>query len=176
MTGVRQRIIGTALYYLGDERCRAKPETRNEKAIMHELFEYVTITRLGEMFGVTRIKMGHRLVEIGLREWNYKEYCPTPLAMTTGYCKATESDQGIRFYVWHRKKTVKALEAAGYEQIPSKPVPTNIGGPFYSEASGEGGFKIVGGDGSAAIWVLGEDNARLVVAALNKEFGFSSGA
>ena len=30
---------------------------------MHELFEYVTITRLGEMFGVTRIKMGHRLVE-----------------------------------------------------------------------------------------------------------------
>ena len=41
---------------------------------MHELFEYVTITQLGEMFGVTSIKMGHRLVEVGLRERNYKEF------------------------------------------------------------------------------------------------------
>ena len=121
LMGVRQRIIGTALYYLGDERCRAKRENRNETEIMREGFEFVTITRLGEMFGLTKIKMGHRLVEIGLREWNYKEYCPTPLAMTTGYCKATESDKGFRFYVWHREKTVKALEAAGYERVASTP-------------------------------------------------------
>ncbi len=135
---------------------------------MHELFEYVTITRLGEMFGVSCIKMGQRLVEIGLRERNYKEYCPTPLAMRTGYCKATEDDRGFRFFVWHREKTVKALEAAGYEQIRSRPVPTRIEGPFSTEAGGHGGFKIVSGDGTAAIWVLGEENARTVVSALNK--------
>ena len=98
------------------------------------------------------------------------------MAMRTGYCKATETDQGFRFYVWHREKTVKALEVAGYEQVESDTTPTRIGGPFSSQASGHDGFKIMGGDGSAAIWVLGEDNARLVVAALNKEFGFSSGA
>jgi hypothetical protein len=135
---------------------------------MHEVFEFVTITRLGEMFGVTRIKMGQRLVEIGLRERNYKEYCPTPMAMRTGYCKATEDDRGFRFFVWHREKTAKALEAAGCEQVKNKPVPTRIGGPFSSQASGPDGFKIVGGDGSAAIWVLGEENARTVVSALNK--------
>jgi len=143
---------------------------------MHELFECVTITRLGEMFGVTAIKMGQRLVKIGLRERNYNEYCPAPVAMRTGYCKATENDQGIRFYVWHREKTVKALEAAGYEQVKEQPITTRIGGPFSFQASGQDGFKIVGGDGTAAIWVVGEDNARMVVAALNKEFGFSSGA
>ena len=88
--------------------------------------------------------------------------------MRTGYCKATVTDQGIRFYVWHSKKTVKALEAAGYEQIQSKPVPTRIAGPFSFQASGHDGFKIVGSDGTAAIWVLGEENARTVISALNK--------
>ena len=55
----------------------AEPDLKieNEIAFMHDLFEYVTITRLGEMFGVTRIEMGRWLVKIGLRERNYKEYC-----------------------------------------------------------------------------------------------------
>ena len=121
---------------------------------MNAIFEFVTITGLAEMFGVTKIKMGRMLVKIGLRERNHQELLPTPMAMRTGYCKPTENDQGIRFYVWHREKTVNALEAAGYEQVESKPIMTRIGGPFSSQASGDGGFKIVGGDGSAAIWVL----------------------
>ena len=56
---------------------------------MSVIFEFVTITRLAEMFGVTKIKMGRMLVKIGLRERNHKNYLPTPVAMRAGYCKPT---------------------------------------------------------------------------------------
>jgi hypothetical protein len=39
--------------------------------------------------------------------------------------------------------------------------------PFSLERSSINGYRIVGGDGSVAIWVYGEDAARLVVKVLN---------
>ena len=41
-------------------------------------------------------------------------------------------------------------------------------GPFIAEESGMVGYRIVGGDGRVAIWVMGEENAHHVVAALNR--------
>jgi len=143
---------------------------------MYEMFEHLTITQLGDVFGVTRNVMGQYLVEIGLRVREDRGLYPSTKAIERGYCKATEDQHGISFVVWHRLKTIKALEAAGYEQIRSKPAPTKLDGPFSVEANGESGFTINCGDGATAIWVFGQDNARTVAAALNKEFGFSAGA
>ena len=56
------------------------------------------------------------------------------------------SDQDIRFYVWHSKKTCKALEAAGYEQV-REPRTDEDRWAVSSQASGHDGFKIIGGDG-----------------------------
>ena len=98
---------------------------------------------------------------------------PSNQAIERGYCQATENERGIRYYIWHRVKTIKALETAGYKQAKNEAPPAKIGGPFAAEPSGEAGYKVISGDGTTAIWVLGEENARMVVAALNKEFGFS---
>lgn len=143
---------------------------------MYEWFEYVSITQLGEMFGVTRNEMGQYLADIGWRVREGGTLSPSNQAIERGYCQATENERGIRYYIWHRVKTIKALETAGYKQAKNEAPPAKIGGPFAAEPSGEAGYKVISGDGTTAIWVLGEENARMVVAALNKEFGFSSGA
>ncbi len=43
-------------------------------------------------------------------------------------------------------------------------------GPFTVELSGTNSYEIVGGDGTVAIWVLGESNARRVAEALNRSY------
>ena len=40
-------------------------------------------------------------------------------------------------------------------------------GPFTAEPSGIIGYRIVGGDGTVAVWVAGERNARCVAGLLN---------
>lgn len=40
-------------------------------------------------------------------------------------------------------------------------------GPFVAERSGINGYRIVGGDGTVAVWVAGERNARCVAGLLN---------
>ena len=45
-----------------------------------------------------------------------------------------------------------------------------IDGPFVAQPSSQAGFKIIDRDGTEAIWVFGEENARIVVAALNMYF------
>ncbi len=143
---------------------------------MYDAFEFLTQTQLGEIFDETRNAIGLALEEIGWRVREGKKLYPSIQAIERGYCRATENEHGIRYFIWHRLETIKALEAAGYKQVSRRSAPTKLDGPFSVEASGEAGYKINCGDGTTAIWVLGDENARIVVAALNKEFGFGSGA
>ena len=43
-------------------------------------------------------------------------------------------------------------------------------GPFAAEQSSTIGYRIVGGDGAVAVWVVGGANARRVVEALNQSY------
>jgi len=45
-----------------------------------------------------------------------------------------------------------------------------IDGPFIAQPSSQAGYRIIDSDGTEAIWVMGEENARIVVAALNEYF------
>lgn len=74
---------------------------------MYDHFEYLTLTQLGKMYGLSAIKIGRCLAKIGLRENGQ----PTRKALEEGFVRFVEMDQG--FYSWHRIKTIAALAEIG---------------------------------------------------------------
>ena len=104
------------------------------------------------------------LVKIGLRTPEMK---PSNKAIDGGFVKQIPCGQeGIYFSVWHRLKTIFALEAAGHVQVAHQP-PGSLIGPFEACRSGTNGFEIVNSDGATAVWVIGEDNASDLVKLMN---------
>jgi len=126
--------------------------------------EFDSMTDLGTIFGVTSHKLGKWLVAIGLRTPEMK---PSKKAFDGGYVKQAPSPtNGGYFWVWHRLKTIVALEAAGHVQIAHQP-PGSLIGPFEARRSGTNGFEIVNSDGATAVWVIGKDNANELVKLMN---------
>jgi hypothetical protein len=138
--------------------------------------EFSSMTDLGRMFGATSHVMGRWLIEIGLRTDDKK---PSREAFAAGYVEQAPTGRGNGgyFWVWNTEKTITALEKAGHRRADqhAAPAPTQsisrLVPPFSPHRSSENGFELPGGDGAVAIWVWGEDNARLVAAALNRFFG-----
>ncbi len=76
--------------------------------------EFLSLTELGQIYGVTRNKVGAWLVELGLRTTDKK---PSKTAFDSGYVEQRLSTQpGTYFWVWHGEKTCKLLEEAGHKK------------------------------------------------------------
>ncbi len=76
--------------------------------------EYLSLTELGQLYGVTRNKLGLWLVELGLRTPTKK---PSQLAFGGGYVAQRPSTQPeTYYYAWHRAKTCQLLDEAGYKR------------------------------------------------------------
>lgn len=129
-------------------------------------YEHLTLTQLGKVFGVSSQKAGKWLVDIGLRTQDKK---PSYKAFQGDYCVTSPTGRGGGyFYVWHRQKTVAALEAAGHRQALEMTTPSGeLVGPFTMRQSGRNGFEIVDGDGSVGIWVWGHENAERLIRLLD---------
>lgn len=59
------------------------------------------LTNLGKKYGLSAIKMGKKLKELGLRN---EEGKPTEKALLEGFAKSTPLKDGTPFYMWHKIK------------------------------------------------------------------------
>jgi hypothetical protein len=140
---------------------------------MNDEFEYETLTQLGKRFGVSCKKMGVWLEELGLRKVGGD---PTPRAHELGLVTTAPTGRGDgnhQFYIWHTSQVIKLLEAAGHLQIgkeidqPKEEKAPTLIGPFSHRLSGTNSYEILNGDGEAAFWTIGEENADFAVKLLN---------
>ena len=144
---------------------------------MYESYDKLTLTQLGDVFGVKRRKMGTMLVEVGLRYRNHatNKLTPSQKAFNGDYC-STESSRGDGyFWVWDRGKTIRALVEGGFERVDkptarSEPEECNeelLHGPFSLEHFVDDVFRIVNGDGTATLWIRGERDAKKMLTLMN---------
>ena len=131
--------------------------------------EFITMTEIGKLYGVSSHVVGRWLREIGMRS-DFGQR-PRQDAIDGGYCRLAPTGRGTGyFWVWHKRRILAALEAAGHcveEPEPQIPITDRLVGPFNAQQSSNNGYEIIGGDGAVAIWAFGEDAARLVVKLLN---------
>lgn len=133
-------------------------------------YEYLTLGQLGDVFGETSHTVGKWLLTLGLRFEGKLGLRPTKAALDGGYVKPGPSrNQGYN-WVWHAEKTVKALLDAGHRPMSPPPAavvaPEALNGPFATRPHPQIGFEVVSGDGTVAVWVHGEENARVVAKVL----------
>lgn len=132
--------------------------------------EFTTMRAIGRRFGATSHEVGRWLVEIGLRTQDRE---PSEKAQTGGYCARQRLENAYRsFVVWHKARTIAALEQAGHRQVinpPPIPAPTTTQfvGPFTLQENGEDGFLIQDGDGVTSLWAYSDEMARKVVKLMN---------
>jgi hypothetical protein len=135
---------------------------------MNWRYEYMTLTQLGELFGVSNQQVGKWLGRLGLRTDANR---PSRTAFDGNYVKAGPSrGQGYN-WVWHSERTVRALEEAGHPLVLHPAcelvVPSRLNGPFEHRSNALFGHEVVNGDGTVAVWVRGDDNARFLCNLLN---------
>lgn len=130
---------------------------------MYEQFEYLNQTQLGELFGVSSHAIGKWLEESGLK----KDKMPSHRAHSGNYCKRTDNGKGGWYYVWHRKKTIRALEKAGHER-KDKPLPIGQGlhGPFVLREVGDF-CEVLNGDGTIGMWSVNCPAVRQLIKLMN---------
>jgi len=74
--------------------------------------EFLSLTELGQIYGVTRNKMGQMLISLGLRTQDKK---PSPKAFNEGFVDQRDSvNPNTYFWVWHGEKTTRILDEAGH--------------------------------------------------------------
>ncbi len=127
-------------------------------------FQFMTLTQLGRIFGVSNQNVGKWLVELGLRT---TDHIPSDEARQCGFVDQSYADNGTCSWTRHTEKTVSALEAAGHLRILNPPIglidPPLLKGPFSMRSCGDGTFQILSSDGSIAVAVRGERNAILIL-------------
>jgi hypothetical protein len=74
--------------------------------------DFLSLTELGKLYGVSRNKVGQWLVDLGLRTVDKK---PSTRAFNEGYVDQRPSSQpATYFWVWHEEKTCQLLDEAGH--------------------------------------------------------------
>jgi hypothetical protein len=130
--------------------------------------DFVSLTELGTLFGVSSHAVGKWLIECGLRTDEMK---PSSKAFDGGYVKQapTGRNDGY-FYVWHQRKTLEALKAAGHRPKPQYELPgeNRLKGPFEARC-GTGGYEIVD-DNGLTVRVSGKRNADDLMRLMNLAF------
>jgi hypothetical protein len=77
--------------------------------------EFLSLTDLGRLYGVSSHKMGRWLVDLRLRTTDKK---PSDAAFAGGYVAKRDSRQpGTYYWVWHREKTKRLLRQAGHRPL-----------------------------------------------------------
>ncbi len=132
-------------------------------------YEFMTLTQIGEIFGITSHQVGKWLVQIGLQTEAKR---PSAAAFDGDFLSQgpSRSIDGYN-WVWHSVRTVAALEKAGHRRISNPPPdlvdPPSLNGPFVSRTNEANGFDIVNGDGLVVVVVTGEKNADFILRLLN---------
>lgn len=128
----------------------------------------MTLTQIGQCFGVSSHQVGRWLVDIGLRTEDKR---PSQKAFDGKFCTQGPSRGEGYTWVWHSQRTVKALEDAGHKRVVPAPVelvePPRLNGPLTYRARPDGIYEIVGGDGGVAVLCVGQDNAHVLIRILN---------
>jgi len=76
--------------------------------------EFLSMTDLGKLYGVSSHKMGKWLVALGMRTTDKK---PSRTAFDNGFVEQKDSTQpGTYFWAWHAEKTISALAKAGHRR------------------------------------------------------------
>lgn len=77
--------------------------------------EFLSLTELGRLCGVSSHKIGKWLVAVGLRTQDKK---PSPRAFREGFVEQRGSTQpGTYYWIWNVEKTMAVLTEAGYKQV-----------------------------------------------------------
>jgi hypothetical protein len=85
--------------------------------------KYMSLTELGRLYGVSRVRMGQWLVDLGLRTQGKK---PSHMAFNGGFVDQRPSTQlDTYFWVWHAAKTIRLLDEAGHERVQPPEVPSD---------------------------------------------------
>jgi hypothetical protein len=132
-------------------------------------YDHMTLTQIGQLFGVSSHQIGKWLVEPGLRTSKNR---PSSMAHENGFVMQGPSRGGTG-YIWvrHSEKTVAALQAKGHQRIPNPPPwlvdAPRLCGPFEKRANDQNSIDVVNDDGSVCLVVTGEANAAVLVKVLN---------
>lgn len=117
---------------------------------------------LGVYFNLSSHKIGIALDALGLRDGTNN---PTAKAFAGGYVAKSGHTNGW-YYVWHLEKTLAALEAAGHKRVP-QPSTAKLTGPFSAVRRKGSEWLVLNSDGTYSVVVIGEDNAKRLVAVFN---------
>lgn len=124
-------------------------------------FKNMTLTQLGELFGVSSHQVGNWLVEIGFRTEDKR---PSKCAFERKIVSEGPSrGQGYN-WIWKSGDTVASLEAAGHKRVfPAPPdliVPPPLIGPFCLKTGSGGNFRIENKDGETVLVGQGDANGK----------------
>ncbi|MBL1209445.1 hypothetical protein [Geminocystis sp. GBBB08] len=72
------------------------------------------LTNLGKIYGLSAIKMGKKLKELGLRNDEGK---PTEKALLEGFAQSTPLKDGSPFYMWHKHKILELMRETGFQKL-----------------------------------------------------------
>lgn len=131
-------------------------------------FKNMSLTQLGEIFGVSSHKVGDWLVEIGFRTEDKR---PSRKAFALSVVSEGPSrNQGYN-WIWKSDETVAALENAGHKR--SFPAPSDLVemplliGPFALINEGNGTFRIENKHEETVLFGQGEANGKALFKVLN---------
>lgn len=136
---------------------------------MHK-FRYprMTLTQLGELYGVTNQQVGKWLASAGLRDDRGK---PTHHAHDGGYCEQAPSHDGKYVWAWRPEKVVPVLEKLGHKMLAMPPVelvdPPPLAGPFGLRTDANGFTEVSNADGTLVALVPGRPQAEKLVGVMN---------
>lgn len=127
-------------------------------------FEFMTLTQLGEIFGVSSHKVGDWLVELGFRTENKR---PSKLAFEADVVKEGPSrGQGYN-WIWHAEKTIEAIEAAGHKRTFPAPLglveAPILCGPFTLISDSTQNFRVENRDQDVVLQGQGNGGGLLTV-------------
>lgn len=130
-------------------------------------FEFMSMTQIGELFGVSSKQVGKWLVSIGLRT---TENRPSRKSFDGGFVKEGPSrNQGYN-WVWNSEMTVAAIESAGHRRVFPAPLglvtPAVLIGPLTLKSGPDGNFQIENRDGEPVLLGQGESNGAVLLRVL----------
>lgn len=130
--------------------------------------EQLTQTELAQIFGVSPHVVGDWLVDVGLR--NEKKR-PSSYAHNGGFIETLSNGSWGYRWVWNARKTVAALIDDGHHPVSPPPgdliEATTLRGPFKWRKNENGTHEITGSDGFPVVWVLGDQNGRVLTKLMN---------
>ena len=134
------------------------------------LFDYLTQSQLGQLFGATSHEIGRWLRELGFKRTDNR---PSDEAIRSGVVENVMNGS-VHFPAWNKEKVVTLLEANGHRrsdstepEVPSRSNDLTLVGPFSARHNGGDGYEILDGNGDVGIWVRGEANAERIAAILS---------